>query len=262
MPVAAYYLHDPAAPKPNSPTRMGTNVLLECRGRLLLEQRWDCGAWGLPGGRLRRGEDEAHGIARELFEETGLRLPEAAFTRVRVVDDADRIASYQDGTVWRMVIVLFRAQLPQEPELHCSRESCTLRFFTPEELRTADLVPTHRDLIEAWRPAPLEVAAAMLTRGQTVLLCRRPEGKARALQWEFPGGKGWVAVRWGDWKGLLRKVKEGNTQLELYDVRHDLLEEHDVAADHPDVVARMWEFIRASHTEPENPLFKMEIPEV
>lgn len=187
MPVAAYYLHDPAAPRPNSPTRMGTNVLLECRGRLLLEQRWDCGAWGLPGGRLRRGESEAHGIARELFEETGLRLPEAAFTRVRVVDDADRIASYQDGTVWRMVIVLFRAQLPQEPELHCSRESCTLRFFTPEELRTADLVPTHRDLIEAWRPAPLEVAAAMLTRGQTVLLCRRPEGKARALQWEFPG---------------------------------------------------------------------------
>ena len=143
MPVATYYLHDPAAPRPNSPTRMGTNVLLECRGRLLLEQRWDCGAWGLPGGRLRRGE----------------------------------------------VIVLFRAQLPQEPELHCSRESCTLRFFTPEELRTADLVPTHRDLIEAWRPAPLEVAAAMMTRGQTVLLCRRPEGKARALQWEFPGGK-------------------------------------------------------------------------
>lgn len=189
MPVATYYLHDPAAPRPNSPTRMGTNVLLECRGRLLLEQRWDCGAWGLPGGRLRRGESEVHGIARELFEETGLRLPEAAFTRVRVVDDADRIASYQDGTVWRMVIVLFRAQLPQEPELHCSRESCTLRFFTPEELRTADLVPTHRDLIEAWRPAPLEVAAAMLTRGQTVLLCRRPEGKARALQWEFPGGK-------------------------------------------------------------------------
>ena len=113
----------------------------------------------MPGGRLRRGESEARGIARELFEETGLRLPEAAFTRVRVVDDADRIASYQDGTVWRMVIVLFRAQLPQEPELHCSRESCTLRFFTPEELRTADLVPTHRDLIEAWRPAPLEVAA-------------------------------------------------------------------------------------------------------
>ena len=64
-----------------------------------------------------------------------------------------------------------------------------MEFYTPEELRTADLVQTHRDLIEAWRPAPLEVAAAMLMRGQTVLLCRRPAGKARALQWEFPGGK-------------------------------------------------------------------------
>ena len=31
---------------------------------------------------------------------------------------------------------------------------------------------------------------------------------------------------------------------------------------HPEIVAKMWEFIRASHTEPENPLFKMEIPEV
>ena len=150
MPVATYYLHDPAAPKPNSPTRMGTNVLLECRGRLLLEQRWDCGAWGLPGGRLRRGESEARGIARELFEETGLRLPEAAFTRVRVVDDADRIASYQDGTVWRMVIVLFRARLERLPELKPSAESLQLQFFTPEELSALNLVITHRDLILRW----------------------------------------------------------------------------------------------------------------
>ena len=108
----------------------------------------------------------------------------------------------------------------------------------------------------------IEVVAAVIRRGDKILICQRPQGKNLAGFWEFPGGKGWVAVRWGDWKGLLRKVKEGNTQLELYDVRHDLLEEHDVAADHPDVVTRMWEFIRASHTEPENPLFKMEIPEV
>ena len=112
------------------------------------------------------------------------------------------------------------------------------------------------------RRKAIEVVAGLIWDKDKFLICQRPENKARGLLWEFPGGKGWVAVRWGDWKGLLRKVKEGNTQLELYDVRHDLLEEHDVAADHPDVVARMWEFIRASHTEPENPLFKMEIPEV
>ena len=77
MPVAAYYLHDPAAPRPNSPTRMGTNVLLECRGRLLLEQRWDCGAWGLPGGPPRRGGRLADGLGREPVAAPGRRQAEA-----------------------------------------------------------------------------------------------------------------------------------------------------------------------------------------
>ena len=152
MPVAAYYLHDPAAPRPNSPTRMGTNVLLECRGRLLLEQRWDCGQWGLIGGRLCDGEREVHGIARELREETGIVLPESSFTCLGLCD-GERIAAYRDGTVWKMLIVLFRAVLTQEPQLQLSRESGALRFFSYEELRTLDLVITHRDLILAWRPA-------------------------------------------------------------------------------------------------------------
>jgi mutator protein MutT len=33
------------------------------------------------------------------------------------------------------------------------------------------------------------VVAAVLRRGATVLLCRRPEGKRHAGLWEFPGGK-------------------------------------------------------------------------
>ena len=118
--IAKYYLNDPNAPKPNSPTRIGTNVYLQWDGKLLLERRWDCGAWGLPGGRLRNGERYAQGIARELREETGLNLPENAFEQIRIVDD-DRIASYQDGTVWRMMIVLFRATLAQEPHIRSSK---------------------------------------------------------------------------------------------------------------------------------------------
>lgn len=35
----------------------------------------------------------------------------------------------------------------------------------------------------------IEVAAAIIRRDGRVLLCRRPEGKACALLWEFPGGK-------------------------------------------------------------------------
>ena len=55
MEIGRYFCNDPAAPKPNSPTHIGTNVLLEAEGRLLLEKRWDCGQWGLIGGRLRSG---------------------------------------------------------------------------------------------------------------------------------------------------------------------------------------------------------------
>ena len=35
----------------------------------------------------------------------------------------------------------------------------------------------------------LEVVAAMIKDGEKFMLCQRPENKARALQWEFPGGK-------------------------------------------------------------------------
>lgn len=147
--IAKYYRNDPNAPTPNSPTRIGTNVYLQYDGKLLLERRWDCDAWGLPGGRLRNGERYTQGICRELREETGIFLPETAFEQIRIVDD-ERIASYRDGTVWKMIIVLFRAILSDEPKLKSSKESVDLHFFSPQELRNVEIVETHRDLVEAW----------------------------------------------------------------------------------------------------------------
>ena len=150
MAVGTYYLNDPNAPKPNSPTHIGTNVLLEWEGKLLLEKRWDCGFWGLPGGRLRKGEAYATGISRELREETGIYLPENAFRQLRIFND-ERIAAYQDGTVWRMIIVLFHAVMTKEPILKSSRESTCLRFFSKEELKEIEIVNTHKDLVEYWK---------------------------------------------------------------------------------------------------------------
>ena len=43
MGAAAFYLNDPAAPKPNRPAHLGVNILLEWEGKLLLERRRDCG---------------------------------------------------------------------------------------------------------------------------------------------------------------------------------------------------------------------------
>ena len=150
MSIATFYRGDPKnAPKTTQGAHLGANAMITCRGKLLLERRTDCGKWGLVGGRLKKGERYTAGIAREVREETGLVLAEHEFRQLRVCDDA-RIAAYRDGTVWRMVIVLFSAVLREEPSLQCSRESKELRFFRPAELDLEDVVVTHRDLVAAW----------------------------------------------------------------------------------------------------------------
>lgn len=147
MSIVRFYCGDPEAPRPNRPVHLGVNALVEWQGKLLLERRRDCDAWGLLGGGVKGREPERRAMARELWEETGLRLPEAAFEKLGVFDTPPRIASYQDGSVWRMVIVLYRARLPREPTLRRSAESRQLRFFSSEELRGLEIVCTHRDLV-------------------------------------------------------------------------------------------------------------------
>lgn len=147
MAFAKFYLNDPAAPKRNRPTHLGANVLLVWDGKLLLERRRDCETWGLIGGGIKGREDEAKAIAREVWEETGLRVPPARFQRLRVYGVPGRIASYADGSVWQMVIILYRLDLGREPVLRRSAESKELRFFTKEELLDLDIICTHRDIV-------------------------------------------------------------------------------------------------------------------
>ncbi len=57
---------------------------------------------------------------------------------------------------------------------------------------------------------------------------------SRPLYWEFPGKQ--RAVRHGPWKAVT--VKKG-APLELYRIKDDPYEQHDLAADHPDVVKEL-----------------------
>lgn len=47
--------------------------------------------------------------------------------------------------------------------------------------------------------------------------------------------------------------------MQLYDITTDVREERDVAAENPQIVAAMWQAIQQSHTDVENPLFRLEI---
>ncbi len=148
MSWAKFYFRDPSAPKPNRPVRLGVNALVEWEGKLLLERRRDCNAWGLVGGGVKGREDEAKAMARELWEETGIRLPAGAFQKLRVYGGRDRIACFNDGSVWRMVVILYHVRLSSPPRLNVSNESTELVFFSPEELKTLDVVCTHREFVD------------------------------------------------------------------------------------------------------------------
>jgi len=81
-----------------------------------------------------------------------------------------------------------------------------------------------------------------------------------ALYWEFPGAQGWVAVRMGQWKGILKNVLKGNDKIELYNLTTDKREDHNVAEKHPDIIKKMWEYAYGEHKTPASPLFDMKIP--
>lgn len=147
MPIAVYYLNDPKAPKPNMPIHLGANLLVCHAGKLLLEKRSDCEQWGLIGGGRKKGETAQQNALRELYEETGLRVPQNELHFVKTYDNPGRIASYRDGSVWAMVISVFSVTLSEPPALICSRESRELAFFSPEELKTLPVVVTHSDIV-------------------------------------------------------------------------------------------------------------------
>ncbi len=148
MAYAVFYMNDPHAPKPNRKIRLGVNALVVWEDRLLLEYRRDSDLWGLVGGGVKGTESEEKAIAREVWEETGLRLRERDFVKKKVFAEPGRIVAYRDGTVHRMICILYETRLRETPVLKPSKESRELRFFTREELKGIPIAPTHIPMIE------------------------------------------------------------------------------------------------------------------
>lgn len=150
MSIVKFYRGDPNAPKTTMPAHLGANILITCGGKLLLEKRRDSDTWGLVGGGVKKYETEAQAAVREIYEELGLRVPKDQLRKLAVYGEPGRIAAYRDGSVWRMVIVVFALELEQEPEMIISAESRELRFFSKEEIHGIDIVVTHSDIVEDW----------------------------------------------------------------------------------------------------------------
>lgn len=151
MSIVKFYRGDPKkAPKTTMGAHLGANAIITCKGKLLLEKRRDSDTWGLVGGGVKNYETEVQAIAREVYEELGIRIPKERFHKLGVYGEPGRIAAYCDGSIWRMVIVVFALELDKEPEIMLSEESRAMRFFSKEELKDIEIVITHSDIVEDW----------------------------------------------------------------------------------------------------------------
>ena len=149
MAIVTFYNCDPKdAPKTTMPAHLGSNAILTWDGKLLLEKRRDSDIWGMPGGGCKKWETGREAIAREIYEELGIWIPKEAFTKLKVYDNPGRIAAFRDGSIWRMVIVMYGYEFKEEPKMRISAESKDLRFFSKEEISNIEIAITHRDIVE------------------------------------------------------------------------------------------------------------------
>ena len=149
MAIVTFYNCDPKdAPRTTMPAHLGANAILTWNGKLLLEKRRDSDIWGLIGGGCKKTETGLQAIARESWEELGIRIPKDKFVKLAVYDNPGRIAAFRDGSIWRMVIVVYGYAFPEEPELRISAESKDLRFFSKEELQDIEIAVTHADIVK------------------------------------------------------------------------------------------------------------------
>jgi arylsulfatase len=75
--------------------------------------------------------------------------------------------------------------------------------------------------------------------------------------WDFAGYGGQIAVRMGDWKGVMKNViKNPDAPLELYNLKDDLSEKTNVAAQYPEIVAKIEAIILQERDEPEVAKFR------
>ena len=149
MAIVTFYNCDPKdAPKTTMPAQLGANGIFTCQGKLLLEKRRDSDIWGLVGGGCKKTETGREAIARETYEELGIRIHKDKFEKLKVYDNPGRIAAFRDGSIWRMVIVVYGYDFPEEPQMRISRESKDLRFFSKEEIVGLEIAVTHRDIVE------------------------------------------------------------------------------------------------------------------
>jgi len=104
-----------------------------------------------------------------------------------------------------------------------------------------DFLPTFAELLGKKPPDDIDGISLLPTLiGQT-----KKQDKHDYLYWEYSGRQ---AVRMGEWKAYRKNV---DSDIELYNLKDDIAEQHDLAGKMPEVVSKMKEIMRNARTESE-----------
>jgi arylsulfatase A-like enzyme len=112
---------------------------------------------------------------------------------------------------------------------------------------TSDLLTTFADIL----PTAAELAGAHVPPGldgismASTLLGHKQKVRHDFVYFEIYEPFFQQSARWHDWKGYRRGTK---APLELYDLKSDPKEQHDVAASHAEIVTRLEDLLAAEHT--------------
>ena len=119
--------------------RLGCSAVIldTTQNKILLTCRADNGLWCLPGGAIDPGESVVEACAREVWEETGLRVRIGKL--IGVYSNPHPLVEYVDGNRFQLVALIFEAQ-PISGELGISDETTAVGYFSLTEIEDVDLM--------------------------------------------------------------------------------------------------------------------------
>jgi len=107
-----------------------------------------------------------------------------------------------------------------------------------------DILPTLCEAAAATPPADIDGISLY-----KLLTAQAPLPERDCLYWEFTGYDGWQAVRWGDWKGVRSNLAKGERRWQVFNLAEDRAEDHDLAGERPEVVAKIAQLAAAAHVD-------------
>jgi len=117
-----------------------------------------------------------------------------------------------------------------------------------------DLLPTLCEVVNAELPDDVDGISYL-----PELLGEGEQEQHPFLYWEFPASGGQQAVRMDHWKAIRKNIRQGNLELELYNLEEDIQEQRNVASDFPEIVHQMELILESQHRPAQLERFRMEV---